>query len=322
MSYKFVFLPPETDRAVTFGDAMRAAAPEIEIVTCHTRGDALNALPGAAGCFGTLDPELLAAATELKWLAAPAAGPPKGYYFDELAQSDVVVTNFRGIFNDHISTHIMAFVLVFARGMHVYFRDQYEGRWRQGGDSRPSIYLPETTALIIGVGGIGGETARKCKANGMQVIGVDPRVSEAPEGVDQMVSPEKIDPLLPDADFVILTAPQTPATERLFDSEKFARMKNSAYFINIGRGSNVVLADLDRALREQLIAGAALDVFEVEPLPSDHPLWTAPNFIMTPHVAASGPYLTERRIELMAENARRFAEGKDLVNIVDKANWF
>ena len=322
MSYKFVFLTPAGDQAAIFGNAMDNALPDIDIIYCDTREDALKALPEAAGCFGTLDPELLAAAKGLKWLAAPAAGPPKGYYFQELIESDIMVTNFRGIFNDHISTHIMAFVLVFARGMHVYFRDQYDGRWRKGGSSRSSTSLPESTALIVGVGGIGGETARKCKENGMTVVGVDPRVTVPPEGVDRLHRPHELKALLPVADFVIMTAPQTPQTEGLIDAGTFSAMKDSAFFINIGRGSNVILADLDRALRDGQIAGAALDVYEVEPLPPDHPLWTAPNFLMTPHVAASGPYLTERRVELMVENTKRFAEGRDLVNLVDKANWF
>ena len=322
MSYKFVFLPPQRMRLELYAKAMLEAVPDLEVVHCASRQEALAALPDADACFGTLDPELLEAASSLQWLMAPMAGPPKGYYFDELIRSEVTVTNFRGIFNDHISTHIMAFVLVFARGMHRYFRDQFEGRWRKGGESRPSTYLPESTALIIGVGGIGGETARQCKNWGMEVIGVDPRTPSVPDGVDELYRPEKLEAQLPRADFVILTAPQTPATEGLFSSALFRRMKRSAFFINIGRGSNVILSDLDRALREGQIAGAALDVFQVEPLPKDHPLWTAPNFLMTPHVAASGPYLEDRQVALMAEDAKRFAEGRELVNIVDKANWF
>ena len=99
-------------------------------------------------------------------------------------------------------------------------------------------------------------------------------------------------------------------------------MKETAFFINIGRGSNVALADLDQALRQGVIAGAALDVFETEPLPAEHPLWKAPNFLMTPHTAAAGPYLGQRRLDLMVENCRRFAAGDELVNVVDKANWF
>ena len=156
----------------------------------------------------------------------------------------------------------------------------------------------------------------------MTTVGIDPRVEEAPEGVDELHRPDALNRLLPPADFVIATAPQTPDTEGLFTAAKFEQMQASAFFINIGRGSNVVLADLDQALREGRIAGAALDVFEVEPLPEGHPLWTAPNFLMTPHVAAAGPYLEDRRRDLLVENCKRFANGEELVNIVDKANWF
>ena len=322
MSYKFVFLPPSGERTQTLADAMTTAVPKLEIVHCANRQEALAAIAAAQACFGTLDPELLAAAPQLQWLAAPAAGPAKGYYFPELIASDVVVTNFRGIFNDHISAHIMSFVLVLSRGMHIYFRDQFEGHWRQGGESSPATYLPESTALIIGVGGIGAETARQCKNWGMKTIGIDPRVESTPAGVDELHHPDALDQLLPQADFVILTAPQTPKTEGLFTSAKFEQMQNSAYFINIGRGSNVSLSDLDQALREGQIAGAALDVFETEPLPADHPLWTAPNFLMTPHIAAAGPYLEDRRRDLLVDNCQRFAKGETLVNIVDKENWF
>ena len=322
MSYSFVFLPPVGEHARSLGAAVQAAISDIEIAYCSDRDQALAALPGARAAFGTLDTELLAAASDLEWLASPAAGPPKGYYFPELIASDITVTNIRGIYNDHISTHIMAFVLAFSRNMHRYFHDQFKGYWRKGGESSPSTYLPESTALIVGVGGIGAETARQCKNWGMTTIGVDPRVAEVPMGVDELHQPDALDRLLPQADFVIATAPQTPTTEGLFTAAKFEQMRNGAFFINIGRGSNVVLADLDQALREGRIAGAALDVFEVEPLPEGHPLWTAPNFLMTPHVAASGPYLEDRRRDLLVENCRRFARGEQLVNIVDKSNWF
>ena len=139
MSFKFVFLSPASDLAA----AMSEAVPTMEIVHCASRAEALAALPTAQACFGTLDPELLAAAVQLKWLAAPAAGPPKGYYFPELIASDVVVTNSRGIFNDHISAHIMAFVLALSRGMHRYFRNQFAGQWQSGGESSPRPTCPK-----------------------------------------------------------------------------------------------------------------------------------------------------------------------------------
>jgi phosphoglycerate dehydrogenase-like enzyme len=140
--------------------------------------------------------------------------------------------------------------------------------------------------------------------------------------VVELHAPSALDDLLPRADFVILTIPHTPETEGLMNAERFGRMKRSAFFINIGRGKTTRLADLDAALRNGTIAGAGLDVFEEEPLPPDHPLWSAPNVFITPHTAGFGPYLDDRRLEIIVDNARRFVRGEPLRNVVDKAHWF
>ena len=151
---------------------------------------------------------------------------------------------------------------------------------------------------------------------------VDARLQDAPAGVSELHPPEQLDRLLPLADFVILTIPHTPETEGLMNSDRFARMKPSAFFINIGRGKTTRLGDLVEALRNGTIAGAGLDVFEEEPLPSDHALWSAPNVLITPHTAGYGPYLDERRAEIILDNARRLVRNQPLRNVVDKAHWF
>ena len=157
----------------------------------------------------------------------------------------------------------------------------------------------------------------------MKVIGVDARRDDKPEWVDDMVSPDSLDDVLLQGDFVILTIPHTPETEGLFDASKFRLMKNSAIFINIGRGMTTKLDDLADALETGEIAGAGLDVYEIEPLPSDHRLWGMKNAILTPHIAAEGgANLGERRYEIIAENVRRFEKGEELVNEVDKTMWF
>ena len=154
------------------------------------------------------------------------------------------------------------------------------------------------------------------------MIAVDPRVESPPPGVAELVRPDKMNEAVARGDFVIATVPETPATRGMFDSAFFARMKPGAVFINIGRGATVKLADLDAALRSGHLAGAGLDVFEREPLPADHPLWDAPGMLITPHVAAAGPYLDDRRAEVFLDNCRRFHDGRPLRNVVDKANWF
>ncbi len=269
-----------------------------------------------------MDAELLESAGRLKWLACPQAGPSPEFYFPELVSSSVIVTNMRGIFNDCISEHIMSFVLAFSRGLHHYLPEQFRGRWVPQLEKGKLANLPGAQALIIGVGGIGAATAAHCKHFGMMVTGVDPRVPETPDGVDELVRPERLNDHLPHADFVIMTAPQTPSTEGLFDLDRFKLMKRSAIFVNIGRGTSVKLQDLVVALKEGFIGGAALDVFEEEPLPSDHPLWQAPNFLMTPHVAAAGRDIDQRRLALLIENCKKLVKGETLLNIVDKVNRF
>jgi phosphoglycerate dehydrogenase-like enzyme len=276
----------------------------------------------ADAAFGTIPDPLLRQAGKLRWLQAPQAAPPAGYYTPELIAHPLVVTNFREIYNDHIGAHIMAFVLAFARGFHHYLPRQLRREWRREPTDTGVIALAEATALIVGVGGIGGEAARLCAAFGMHVMGVDARRREAPPGVVKLDGPDALDALLPLADFVILTVPHTPATDGFMDRARFRRMQRTAFFINIGRGRTTRLDDLVEALRAGEIAGAGLDVFEQEPLPADHPLWTMPGVLITPHTAGFGPHLDERRFAVLLDNCRRFAAGQPLRNVVDKASWF
>lgn len=326
MSFKMVFLPPNSEHSHDLIARLQDSVPDVVIVAADDEDDAVLELRDADAAFGTMNPRMVAAASKLRWLQAPAAAPPAGYYFPELIEHPVEVTNFREIYNDHISVHIVAMVLSFVKHLHIYRDHQRDHLW-QGlrGAEYNQIFLPESTALIVGVGGIGSETARLCNALGMSVIGVDARWenSDARGNVHEMHGPDELDELLPDADFVILTIPHTPETEGMFNSEKFDLMKESAIFINIGRGMTTKLDDLNDALRSGSIGGAGLDVYEIEPLPSDHPLWDAPNTILTPHVAAEeGRHLGERRYEVISDNMRRFAAGKPLRNLVDKSNWF
>ena len=325
MGFRLLFLDPGGDGQGGGGltsswlERLEAAVPDVTVDVCLSVEEATKVVVEADAAFGNIVPELLAKAAKLRWIASPQAGPRAGYYHQALIDSDVVVTNARGVFSDHISAHIMAFVLTFARGLHRYIPQQLQRDWRPGVET---VHLPGASAVILGVGGIGAETARLCSALGMKVIGVDARLLEALPGVAELRPPESLDALLPSADFVIVTVPETPETQGMFAADRFRLMKPSAYFINIGRGATVVLDDLTSALQNGEIAGAALDVFQTEPLPANHPLWTAPGALITPHVAAVGPYLDERRTELFVDNCVRFNEGRPLRNVVDKAQWF
>ncbi len=320
MGFKMVIVPPNTQP--DWPEQIRAAVPDCEVLMFDDAGAAMAAIEDADAAYGALSPELLSRAKRLRWLQAPAAAPPVGYYYKELIESDLVVTNQREIYNDHISAHIMAFLLAFARGFHRYIPQQMNRQWEPHRDVDSTVYLPEATVLVVGVGGIGGEAARLCAAFGMTVLGVDPRRPEAPPSLKALHRPGSLHDLLPQADFVIMTVPHTPQTEKMMAAREFRLMKRSAYLINIGRGGCVVLDDLADAIQAGDIAGAGLDVFEVEPLPPDHRLWALPGVLITPHVAGIGPYLQDRRTELLVDNCVRFNEGRELQNIVDKTNWF
>ena len=317
MGFKLVICPPNYQE--DWPDKLREAVPGIDVHLCPTVGEAMEVIGDADAAFGDIVPELFARAHNLKWIACPLAGPKPDFYHQELIDSDVVVTNTREIYNDHISAHIMAFVLAFARGFQLYIPQQIAGAWHQ---RTASVHLPDATAVVVGVGGIGRETARLCAEFGMTVLGVDPRLDEAPPGVAELHRPGDLDTVLPRGDFVIVTVPETPETQGMFDARKFQLMKNEAFFINIGRGATVVLDDLVAALQQQQIGGAGLDVYQVEPLPADHPLWRIFGVLLTPHVAGNGPYLDQRRTDLFIDNCKRFNAGQPLRNVVDKARWF
>lgn len=321
--FKFLMLPPQNAVYRDWAARLAAEVPEARVVVAEDDATAAREIADADAAFGRLSAELLAKSRKLRWLQAPQIAPPAGYYYPELIEHPVRVTNFREIFNDHIAAHIMAFVLAFARGLHVFIPQQARREWKKSSqEAGDVVHLPEATALIVGLGGIGAEAARLLAAFGVRVLATDARRTAATEGVAELHPPEALDELLPRADFVILTIPHTPATEGLFNRARFQRMKRSAFFINIGRGMTTRLDDLVAALNAGEIAGAALDVFEIEPLPTEHPLWTMPNVLLTPHMAGHGPYLNDRRYAIITENCRRFAAGKPLMNEVDKAVWF
>ncbi len=221
-----------------------------------------------------------------------------------------------GSYNEHLSTHAVAFLLAFARRFEHYLPQK---RWQRGPGM---IDLPTQTVLIVGVGGAGSEASKQCAAFGMRVLGIDPRVTERPAGMADLSGPDRLEERLGEADFVIVTTPETPDTLGMFNARLFSRMKRGAYFINIARGRCVVTQDLIAALQSGQLAGAGLDVADPEPLPADSPLWGMPNVLITPHVAILGTPYRQKWEALLLENCRRFAAGQTLINVVDKEKWY
>ena len=234
----------------------------------------------------------------------------------------------------------MGYVLMFARNFHRYLRQQMQSQWAPVGNEQmteqpfmagPSsvtavdsahIHLSDATMGVVGAGFIGREICQRAAGFGMRVLAVDPLTKTIPGIVEEVWPTERLDDLLGESDFVVIAAPHTPETEKLFGTAQFERMKSSAFLINIGRGVIVDLAALTEALQNGLIAGAGLDVFEVEPLPEDHPLWQMENAILTPHIAAASPRIAERHLETLLENVSRFSRGKEPSTLVDKRKWF
>lgn len=319
---KLVSMPPQDKRSRRFASSLHSALPQYQIVIAETEEDVRRELPDADAVYGWIPPHLLPLADRVRWLQTRMAGPQPGFYYDELVAHPLVATNIRGIFDDHIAQHILMFVLALARGLPYYMDAQRARRWDPDARRHEYVDLAGATALIAGVGGIGHETARLCHEFGMRVLGVDQRWEYDTPNVERH-DPDELDDLLPQADFVIVTLPHTPQTEGMWNRARFARMKPPAYFINIGRGATTRLDDLVAALEAGEIAGCALDVYETEPLPAEHPLWTMPNVILTPHVAVhEAANLDERHYAVLLENARRFAAGEPLINVVDKASWY
>ena len=318
---KYVFLPPIDDDIRSWARRMAEALPELEVVIAENDADAARELVDADAAYGGVPPETLPTVERLRLLQNPFAGPPPGYYYPELAEHPVVVSNPRGIYSDHIAQHILMFMLALARGLPYWSAAQAQRRWDPRARRRGYVNLAAATVLINGLGGIGAETARLCAAFGARVIGVDPRPEhDAPA---ELIPPAQLDQRLPEADFVVTTVPHTPETEGMWNAARFRRMKRSAYFINIGRGKTASLDDLAAALASGELAGAGLDVFETEPLPAEHPLWQMENVLITPHIAvADAADLPQRRYELIVENARRLLNGQEFLNVVDKAKWY
>jgi phosphoglycerate dehydrogenase-like enzyme len=321
MTFKLLMLPPQTDVERGWARRLTADVPDLNVVVAETEEEAAREIADAQAAFGLLGRETLAKAKDLKYLLVPQSGPPPGTYYPELIQHPVVASNFRGLFNDHISHHVMAMVLSAARDLPRYITQQARGEWHCHPED-DVVHLPESTMLIIGLGNIGAEIARLASAFGIKVIATDARRGDLPPGLSELHPAQALDDLLPRADFAVLTVPHTPATEGMMNSARFARMKRGAFFINIGRGKTVRLDDLVEALRSGHLGGAGLDVFESEPLLPDHPLWRLPNVIITPHTAGYGPHLNERRYELLRETARAWLAGAPVPTPVDKAAMF
>ena len=304
--------------------------------TARAHPEVLAAVEDADAYLGYGIPaEVLRRGGRLRWVHSGAAGVGSSLT-PELRAADVVFTNSAGIHADPIAETVLGMILHFVRGLDfaAAAAARETGRWDTGpfyAAGTPVGELSRSTVGIVGFGGVGRAVGARCAALGARVLGLRRSLSvpgpvasalELPGGrgrveVEVWRSPEGLGPLLEGSDVVVLSAPETPETRGLVDAGALARMKPSALLVNVGRGGLVDEEALVDALRAGGLRGAALDVARQEPLPDDHPLWTLPNVLVTPHVSAVTDAFWERQTALVAENVRRLASGKSLRNVVD-----
>ncbi|HET7844220.1 MAG TPA: D-2-hydroxyacid dehydrogenase [Xanthomonadales bacterium] len=297
---------------------LRAAAPGVEIVAA-AEGDARTVqLAGAQVVIGLCDVDTLQAAKALHWIQSWYVGVERCVALPGLAERHVVLTNMQRASGIPIAEHAIAMVMTLARGLPQYARQQH---WQRG-DTGAVRELTGRTLLVVGLGGIGTEVARRAHGLGMRVVATRNSSREGPDFVARVGLSDELLALAAEADVVVNCVPLTPATTDLFNGEFFAAMKPGGYFVNIARGGSVVTGDLVAALRSGKLAGAGLDVTDPEPLPDGHPLWSMPNVIVTPHVAGASDLQEERSRIVVVENLRRYAAGEPLLNVVDIARGY
>jgi phosphoglycerate dehydrogenase-like enzyme len=309
----------------------------VKLVAPRDRAELLAEIADADAVLGKLDPDLYRAAKKLRWFHSISAGVNQYLGADEtspgipgFAEGPVVLTNGRRCYGPNIADQVFSYLLAFARKTKVSIEGRQRapengpgpaGRWKaiDPGENDPELELRGKTLLVLGVGGIGSEVARRAEAFGMKVLAIDPKVTVPPRGVAELHRPADLMDLLPRADVLVLACPYTKQTSRLIGQYQLDAMKKGAYLINVARGPIVDRGALLAALRSGKLAGAGLDVTDPEPLPDADPLWSLPNVIITPHNAGQSDGSARRIFLLARENFRRFAAGERLLNVVDKA---
>jgi phosphoglycerate dehydrogenase-like enzyme len=272
----------------------------------------------------SLRPEQFAAAKKLRWIHSPAAAVHQLMY-PELIRSNVFLTNSTGIHGPVVAEHAITLLLALAKRLPQAMQYQAKHEWSQDQlwhhQPRPRE-VADSTVLVIGMGGIGREFAARAKALGMKVLAVRENPAKGLDGADAVYSSTQIDDILPQADYVLLCTPVTPATIGIMNAARLGKMKPDAYLINVARGPLIDEGALLDALKHRRIAGAALDVFNEEPLPADSPFWQLDNLVITPHTAAVTDQLWERHYKLIVDNMKRFLAGQPLLNEVDKSRGY
>lgn len=295
---------------------LEQAAPNAEFYY----GKDLEKIKGAEVLIGNLPPAQMKELPDLKWIQLNSAGA-NNYCVPGILSEDVKLTNATGAYGPALAEHLLAMLLAMIKKLYLYQDDQKKHTWA---DEGTVTSLDGATVLIIGFGDIGRHFGRLCKAMGAHVIGMRRRSGDVPPEADEMGRMDELDAYLAKADVIASALPATPATTGLYTAEKFAAMKQGAYFLNIGRGDAVDQEALRQTLLDGHLAGAAIDVTSPEPLPADSPLWDTPNLYITPHVSGGQhlPATWDRVVKIAADNLKRYIAGEPLQNTVDRKTGY
>ncbi|MGB5443708.1 MAG: D-2-hydroxyacid dehydrogenase [Gammaproteobacteria bacterium] len=297
---------------------LQQVAGDAEIVVTTSREVPAAQLEGADLLLGYCTHGNLKNGTALRYILNYSAGVDS-CTSSPLAQArDILVTNMQRIYGPAIAEHAIGMMYMLTRKLYVFRDRQLAQQWDRAAVERTSMQeLQGRTLLVVGLGGIGTEIARRAHGLGMRVLATRNSSREGPDFVAYVGLPDELSTLAGQADVVINATPLTVATTGLFDRSLFSKMKPGAYFINVGRGRSVVTADLIEALNSDRLGGAALDVTDPEPLPPDHPLWTAKNIFITPHISAGSDEQMGRYWLVVRENLRRYVNGERMLSVVD-----
>ena len=304
-------------------DDLAPAYPEVQFAHCASADDLIDEVADAEVYLGWLNRQAFLAARALKWIQAPSTGIDRYLAIPELREGEVILTNARDTHGIPLAEHALAMILAFTRGIKDSVVQQQRRHW-SGRELRPTmIELTGTTMGIIGFGATGRALAKRASAFDMRILAVDVVPVEKPEYVEWVSDPSCLDALLRESDYVVVTVPYTQETRGMLGPDRLAMLKPSAILVCVSRGGIIDEMALARALREGRLAGAALDVFEKEPLPEDSELWGIDNVLITPHAGGGGQFEGQRILEMFTENLGRFLRGEfPLRNQIDKVRGF
>jgi phosphoglycerate dehydrogenase-like enzyme len=270
--------------------------------------------------LGNLPVGRLSQAAHLKWLQLNSSGAD-AYAADGVLAPETALTNATGAYGLAISEHLLATTFFLKKKLGKYYRNQKEREWKDEGQVTA---IAGSRTLVLGLGSIGGDYARKMALLGSRVIGIRRTKAACPDYLEEIGTFEDIDRFLPEADIVAMALPNTPQTYHIMNEERLSGMKRGSILLNVGRGTAIDQEALVKALKNGPLAGASIDVTDPEPLPADHPLWRCENLLLTPHIA--GDYhlqeTLDQIVELFIDNLGRYARGKELRNPVDKKTGY